>query len=160
MSLSFQKIIREVVIKSYEVKTQSDFIYQEAEELLLTELGLKDWQLTEDNITVKSLSSSFLNSGRLDAEYYQPKYDELENELNQFPSLKIADIIKYPVSSGSTPKAGGDDYTDSINGIPFIRAVDLKDSRVETDNFIYIKPNIHQKLLKKHNLKRMMFYFQ
>ena len=32
----------------------------------------------------------------------------------------------------ATPKAGGEDYTDEENGIPFIRAVDLKEGRVDT----------------------------
>jgi len=67
MSFFFQQIIRNIVIKAYKIKDESKQLYQEAEELLLTELGLKDWQPTEDNITVKSFSSSFVNSGRLDA---------------------------------------------------------------------------------------------
>lgn len=150
----FQCLIETIVLTSHQKLENSKDLYQQAEELLLSELGLKDWKPTEQNTTIKSFSESFLSSGRLDAEYYQPKYDELEDKLLEFPMVKIKDLIKYPVSSGSTPKAGGDDYTDKEDGIPFIRAVDLKDGRVEIDNFIYVKDYIHNKTLKKTQVKK------
>ena len=131
----------------------SQEIYQQAEELLLSELGLQNWQPTEETVAVKSFAESFLSSGRLDAEYYQPKYDELEKNFHQFKMLRIREFIKYPVSSGATPKAGGDDYTDEENGIPFIRAVDLKDGRIETSNFIFIKRDVHEITLRKTKVK-------
>ena len=140
-----------LLIKS---KNLSLDFYKQAEDLLLSELGLKDWQPTEETVAVKSFAESFLSSGRLDAEYYQPKYDDLASHFNKFKKLKIRQIIKYPVSSGSTPKAGGDDYTDAENGIAFVRAVDLKDGRVDTSNFIYIKKHIHEVTLKKTQLKK------
>lgn len=59
----------------------SKSLYTAAEEQLLSELGLKDWQPKNDNINVKTLNESFLSSGRLDAEYYQSKYDEIENKI-------------------------------------------------------------------------------
>jgi type I restriction enzyme M protein len=80
----FQELIENIVIYSKNISDNSKQLYQEAEELLLTELGLKDWQPKEDNITVKSFSSSFVNSGRLDAEYYQPKYDQVINQIKQY----------------------------------------------------------------------------
>ncbi|MBD2394688.1 N-6 DNA methylase [Cyanobacterium aponinum FACHB-4101] len=93
---NFQELIENIVIHSKNISDNSKQLYQEAEELLLTELGLKDWQPTEDNITVKSFSSSFINSGRLDAEYYQPKYDQLEKIFveNALYTKKIIDFRK------------------------------------------------------------------
>jgi restriction endonuclease S subunit len=128
--------------------------YQQAEDLLLSELNLKDWQPTKETIAIKSFKESFLSSSRLDAEYYQPKYDELEEKFKEFKILKISQFINYPVSSGATPKAGGDDYTDAESGIPFIRAVDLKDGRVDTSNFIYIKQDVHNLTLRKTKIKK------
>ncbi len=150
----FQKIIERLVNQSSIEVKKSKIIYQQAEDLLLTELGLKDWQPTEESIAVKSFSESFLSSGRLDAEYYQPKYDEIDNYFKDFKLIKIRDLINYPVSSGATPKAGGDDYTDEDDGIPFIRAVDLKDGEVDTNNFIFIKRYVHDLTLKKTKVKK------
>jgi restriction endonuclease S subunit len=151
---NFQIGIKKLVETSHSLKSRSLNFYQQAEDLLLTELGLKDWQPTEESIAVKSFSESFLSSGRLDAEYYQPKYDEIDNYFKDFKLIKIRDLINYPVSSGATPKAGGDDYTDKDDGIPFIRAVDLKDGEVDTNNFIFIKRYVHDLTLKKTKVKK------
>jgi type I restriction enzyme M protein len=77
LAKEFQFRIKLLIEFSWETKESSKTIYQQAEELLLSELGLKDWQPPEETIAVKSFAESFLSSGRLDAEYYQPKYDEL-----------------------------------------------------------------------------------
>jgi restriction endonuclease S subunit len=153
-SREFQNKIEQVIRQAGIVRDSAKEIYQQAEDLLLAELGLQDWQPTEETVAVKSFAESFLSSGRFDAEYYQPKYDEIEQNFSQFRLLKIRDFIKYPVSSGATPKAGGDDYTDEENGIPFIRAIDLKDGRVETTNFIFVKRYVHEIILRKTQVKK------
>lgn len=66
-------------------------LYQQAESTLLEELKLNDYEPSQANISVKSLSSSFLESGRLDAEYYQPKYDEIINYFTNYN--KFSDVI-------------------------------------------------------------------
>ncbi|EIJ42082.1 type I restriction-modification system methyltransferase subunit [Beggiatoa alba B18LD] len=154
LNISFQEILQKLFREAHNKRCVSQAIYATAENLLLETLGLKDFQPTSQNINIKSFKDSFLNSGRLDAEYYQPKYEELEAKLDIFAKVKIIDLVNHPVSSGSTPKAGGDAYIeDSKNGIPFIRAVDLINSRVSIDNFIYVKEEIHNSILKKTQLK-------
>jgi len=59
-------------------------IYDQAQDLLLIELGLKQYEQTEKNTIVKTFSQSFGVSGRLDAEYYQPKYDEILEIINSY----------------------------------------------------------------------------
>lgn len=58
-------------------------LYSEAEEILLLELGLKDWKPSNYSIAEKTLAD-FIESGRLDAEYYQPKYDDIKNKIKQY----------------------------------------------------------------------------
>ncbi|MDD5275510.1 MAG: N-6 DNA methylase [Methylovulum sp.] len=53
-------------------------IYNQAENLLLNSLGMADFSPSTKNTAQKSFKNSFLASGRLDAEYYQPKYEETE----------------------------------------------------------------------------------
>ncbi|MBD2624581.1 N-6 DNA methylase [Microcystis flos-aquae FACHB-1344] len=102
----FQKIIERLVNQSSIEVKKSKIIYQQAEDLLLTELGLKDWQPTEENIAVKSFSESFLSSGRLDAEYYQPKYDEIEKQVKSYIGgwTNIRDVLIKDIKNGTTPE--------------------------------------------------------
>ena len=151
---AFQKQIEAIISTSEEKIQESKNFYQQAENVLLEHLGLKDWQPSDAGVSVKRFAESFGVLARLDAEHYQPKYGALEQQLSSFENLKIKDLVNYSVSSGATPKAGGDAYTDVEQGVPFIRAVDLKNSRVSTDNFIYIKPEVHNSILKKTRLKR------
>lgn len=62
---------------SYAQNKQKESIdnYVLAEQLLLQELGLMNWQPDDESVATKTFAD-LQNSGRLDAEYYQPKYDE------------------------------------------------------------------------------------
>jgi len=60
----------------------------------LSELGLQDWQPTEEAVAVKSFAESFLSSGRFDAEYYQPKFDQLIERLEEKVELTpLGDLL-------------------------------------------------------------------
>lgn len=83
-SSSFQNEIDghfELILKKQKL---SKSLYSEAEDLLLSELGLKGWQPNNNPVNIKQLKESFLASGRLDAEYYQPKYDEIETVVTKY----------------------------------------------------------------------------
>lgn len=137
-----------------ELLDESKLLYLKAEEALLQEIGLFDFQDSKELVNIKKFKDSFVASGRLDAEYYQPKFDVLEDKFDNFKRIRIADLVSYPVSSGITPKAGGDDYSDFENGVAFVRAVDLKNGEVSISNFNFIKPEIHNGILKRTQLKR------
>jgi restriction endonuclease S subunit len=72
----FQNQILEVFnLSKFKLKASKE-LYSQAEQLLLEELGLQDWQPSTENINQKSFKESFLATGRLDAEYYQLKYED------------------------------------------------------------------------------------
>ena len=135
---NFQIGIKKLVETSHSLKSRSLNFYQQAEDLLLTELGLKDWQPTEESIAVKSFSESFLSSGRLDAEYYQPKYDQL------YQSLKTATLrngwqLKKLSELSSLFKYGVSDSLEYIEeGVPFLRIADLNKHRFSQENLKFI----------------------
>ena len=81
---NFQTHIENLVISAHRKLEQSKKLYQDAETMLLEELGFNDFSLTCNNIAIKSLSESFSISGRLDAEYYQPKYDAILEKIEQY----------------------------------------------------------------------------
>jgi restriction endonuclease S subunit len=149
----FQKEIENIVKSSHGRRKETKQAYNQAESILLKEIGLQNYEPSKEPVNIKSFKESYLQNDRIDSEYYQVKYDVIEKTFDKFNRKRILDIINYPVSSGVTPKAGGDDYTDFENGIPFIRAVDLQDCEVLINNCNYIKPNIHNGVLKRTQLK-------
>jgi restriction endonuclease S subunit len=165
-SSDLQTRIKELLIEAQDAKLKTEQQFYAAEDILLSELKLKNWQPpkrkftwqgvefeVEDSVSEKYFSEVTKN-WRFDAEHWEPQYDEIINAFNQFPRKSIGSLVCYPVSSGATPKAGGDDYTTKEDGYPFLRAVDLVDGRVITENFLYIKEKIHNGMLKRTQLKK------
>ena len=57
------------------------------------------------------------------------------------------------IGSGSTPRSGGDAYTEDIKiGVPFIRITNLKNDTILLDEVLYIKREIHETSLKRTQL--------
>ena len=96
LSKELNNKIEEIVYKSFELLEESKSLYSQAEDLLLGELGLKDWRPKNTLHTTKKFSD-FVQSGRLDAEYYQPKYDDLFERLQKVDckTIKEIQIINY-----------------------------------------------------------------
>ncbi len=129
LSFEFQMRIEELVKAAHEKLEQSKRLYAEAESLLLGELGLRDWQPTNENVAVKSFKESFLFSGRLDAEFFQLKYDELDKILKTHESTNLRSLISnystgFPFDSGSYVK----------NGISLIRINNIKRGELDLSN--------------------------
>lgn len=80
---TFQSKIESLVKSAHAKLEESKSLYSQAEDLLLGELGLKDWRPKNTLHTTKKFSD-FAQSGRLDAEYYQPKYDEIEKAIKSY----------------------------------------------------------------------------
>ena len=62
------------------VKKQSEQLYSRAQTLLLSELGLTDWQSKHRLTFIKNYSDTE-QAERLDAEYYQSKYEEIVHAI-------------------------------------------------------------------------------
>lgn len=61
---------------AYEKNHISNNLYTSAERYLLECLGMQDFVANPDAYNIKTLKESFLASGRIDAEYYLPKYED------------------------------------------------------------------------------------
>lgn len=101
---SLQTRIKQIFKKSIGLRERSDALYAKAENLLLDELGLKDWRPSVENIAVKSFAESFGRSGRLDAEFYSPKYHQLEENLPQLGSTRLATVSLEAPQRGVQPE--------------------------------------------------------
>ncbi len=93
LNIGFQSLVKTCFDQSHINKLDSYEKYQQAEDLLLETLGLKDFVPSSKASNVKSLSESFGTSGRLDAEYYQVKYEEIIEQIRQCNNYKSFDEI-------------------------------------------------------------------
>ncbi len=82
-SVAFQEAIQNCVEESQELIEESKYAYQLAQDILLAELGLGDWQITHQLWCEKSYLET-VQAGRIDAEYYQPKYDEIIKTITSY----------------------------------------------------------------------------
>lgn len=106
-------------------------LYIKAENVLLKEIGLEDVELSQEGINVKSFSESFAITGRFDAEYYQPKYEQVVNKIISQPNDILKNIVK--ISKSIEP---GSAYYDE-EGLPFMRVADLsKEGLSEPQKFL------------------------
>lgn len=96
--------IENTVLTSEILDFESQKSYSKAEQLLLKELGLDDFEPSQEPVNVKSFSQSFGSSGRLDAEYYQVKYDDLESILKKKNKVKVMEKIRTENFRGLQPK--------------------------------------------------------
>jgi len=116
---SFQEKISENVKSAHEKLKLADKKYKSAEQILSAELGLENFEPPKDNVSVKSFSASFGKTGRLDAEFYQPKYDALKNLLDSLTTRRLGEIVEIFKSI----EPGSEFYGNK--GIPFIRVSDV-----------------------------------
>lgn len=99
LSIDFQNRTKEIIQHNNLKEVESQKLYSQAESLLNQEIGL-DEKVTGlnavevNNSNVKSFSESFGLTGRLDAEYYQKKYDVLEAKIKSQKFVKISNIKK------------------------------------------------------------------
>lgn len=129
-SNDFQLSIGNLVKLAHQRLEESKQLYKETEKLLLSELGLLDFVPNSDNIAIKSFSGSFSVSGRLDSEYYQPKYDDIILHIKQTKHDRLGGIVDDKKSI----EPGSEAYQEE--GIPFVRVSNVS-------KFEITAPDIH-----------------
>ena len=78
-------VIEKTYLESKDLTELSKVRYTDAQTLLLAELGLVDWQ-SKHRLTFTTDYASLQRSERIDADYFQPKYDEIVNAIKNYPS--------------------------------------------------------------------------
>lgn len=107
-SPEFIFMIKQIIENYFKLKQKAKQLYKQAEEILLEELELKNWKPKtkkikiggkefeeEENISIRMLSE-VIKADRMDAEYWEPKYDELEEKIKAFRYEKL-----YKLASNS-----------------------------------------------------------
>lgn len=128
---SFDKKISNIVNAAHLKEKESKDLYHTAEILYKNYVNIDIKNILDKNntgINVKRFSETFLNTERLDAEYYQKKYEFLVNELNKTDTMLLGDIT----ISKKSIEPGSEYYTEE--GIPFVRVSDMTKYGIELGN--------------------------
>lgn len=143
-----QNFIEQLYRKSNEQKKISKSTYTQAETLLLEALNLSDFSPSTDNTNIKSFQESFIASGRLDAEYYQPKFDELEAKLASYSGgTTTIGSLADQIANGAEVR----EYQEE--GVAYLRVGDVKNLTIDAASVVRIDPTSAEKGLEKIDLQ-------
>lgn len=84
-SEAFQQSIEDMVLEAHAEQEKANRLTKEANELLEKELGIYEWTLPKPklNFSIRSYSET-KSSNRIDAEYYQEKYDAILEKITSY----------------------------------------------------------------------------
>ena len=130
-SNSFQLTIEKAIKRAFDDIDASKTLFTQAQTLLLSELGLADYQPKHRLTFVRNYSDT-QRADRIDAEYFQPKYEEIVCAIKNYPggwnTLGNLATIKKCVEVGSK------EYLDE--GIPFVRVSNLSPFEITEEKYI------------------------
>lgn len=126
--VGIQQKIHDLISHYIQKNQQSKTLYAQAEALLLNAIGMADFSPSTEKVNIKSFKDSFVATGRLDAEYYQPKFDELEAEIAKTHELaRLKDFL--------TLNQRGTQPCYAEQGLPVINSKHVREGEVLlTDN--------------------------
>ena len=137
--------------KDREAKSLLDSI----DSFILKTLGVilpsRDTYAKENKVTLSQLIGN-----RYDPYYHNEYFEEAFKHLKETSNYNLVRLrdISLLITSGITPKSGGDDYTDSEHGVAFIRSgnIDIM-GEVDFDNLLYIKREVHDTRMKSSKVQ-------
>ena len=99
-SEELEKSISKKIQDAIELNRFSKDKYKDAQTLLLSELGLADWQPKRRLTFVKS-HCEVEKAERADAEYFQPKYEEIKEAIKRYPGRwarlgELCELVGHP----------------------------------------------------------------
>ena len=140
---SIQREISKIINQSYELLIKSRLLCDSAENYLLECLGMKDFKPSSEAVSVKRFSN-FASSGRLDAEYYQRKYDDLFDKLSEHKCKNLGSVVSIKKSV----EPGSDKYQEY--GIPFIRVSDVNKYGIQKTDLHVSEKDFNLEALRPH----------
>ncbi|MBW1768832.1 MAG: hypothetical protein JRJ65_17510 [Deltaproteobacteria bacterium] len=145
-SENFQDSFEWLYNQSKKLKKESETKYNQAQTLLLSELGLTNWQSKHQLAFIKNYSDT-QQAERIDAEYYQPKYKEIIKAIKSYAGGW--DTLGNLVTVKKCIEVGSGEYLDE--GVPFVRVSNLSPFGITEEK--YISENLYAEI-KQHQPKK------
>lgn len=146
--------IEDIVYTAFNLSEKGKELYVGAENVLSSELGVKEFLLDGKAFNIKQIKESFLKTGRLDAEYYLPKYELLRNSLSAYKNgIYYLSDIASTYRGNFIPDIFYCDETPSCR--KYIRGADISSNQLIEDKVVFISNEYKQKneiLCKKDDI--------
>lgn len=139
-----QKIIREIYQKSYVELENSKSLYAQAEKLFLEEIGIKRPIDNYAKLFSVVNFSEIKKAGRMDAEYYQPKYQQVLSIIRENDGRALGQLAT--IKKGIEP--GAEAYQEE--GKLFIRVSSVSRDGITDKDQKYLKEDLYEKLKKNY----------
>jgi restriction endonuclease S subunit len=149
-SKEFQMKISLIINKCFALLKQSRSLYSQAENLLLEELGLKDFKPKYEKTYTAKLSDAF-SAHRIDAEYFQPAYEEVIEKLRE-NNIELKPLRKFILSIQKGIEPGSENYRDE--GKLFIRVSNLSKYGFTDRDQKYLNEELYQQLRETYEPKQ------
>jgi len=148
LSDNFQETIKNLVDAAYTLNQTASQEYHQAERILLSELGLAGWKPKRQLSFVKNFSDAH-SADRIDADYFQPMYDELLEKVREYWNgcERLGDLV----SMKKCIEPGSEAYQE--NGIPFLRVSNLSKFGINRANMQYLSESLYEQL-KTHQPRK------
>ncbi|MCQ2367428.1 MAG: restriction endonuclease subunit S [Kiritimatiellae bacterium] len=127
LSEDVRSFVGSLVRQAFKTITDSRACYRAAEDKLLKDLGFLNWSPVDGGVSVKPFSE-VANACRIDAEYFQPKFDELKQLLAQC-ELRDLGGNEGLVNIYKSIDPPSDCY--GSEGVPFVRISDFSKFGIE-----------------------------
>lgn len=108
-----------LVIEANKKRNQAMEVFEDVEMKLIKALNFDTYIDSKEVYSVKNFAESFGVSGRLDAEYYQKRFDDLFSRLSLHKCEKLGKLVRIKKSI----EPGSEFYVEE--GIPFVRVSDM-----------------------------------
>ena len=113
------------------INRKSEELFEQAQSILLSELNLNNWQPRHQQSFVKKYSDTE-KASRIDAEYFQPKYEEIITAIKHCATGH--DTLGRLVDIKKSVEVGSSEYLNE--GIPFVRVSNLSPFEMTEEKFI------------------------
>ena len=139
LAIEVQHEIKHIVDNLTEELYKSQRIYSDAEKLLLKELGLEGFEKKESLFSIMNLSE-VENAHRIDAEYFQLKYEKLVEKVEQNNAIKLGDLV----SMKKGIEVGAEEYQEE--GKVFIRVSSMTKFGIVESDQKYLSDKLYESL--------------
>jgi type I restriction enzyme S subunit len=130
--------------------SHANLLYSQAENLFLEELGLKDFKPKYEKTYTAKLSFAF-SAHRIDAEYFQPAYEEVIEKLRE-NNIELQPLRKFILSIQKGIEPGSENYQDE--GKPFIRVSNLSKYGFTDRDQKYLSEELYLQLRETYEPKQ------
>lgn len=153
--IDFSHIERAIKLKKQK-ESEAQQLLESIDTYILNELGITLPEIKTDLKSRIFLVNRNKLEGRFDPYYSQKHF------VDAFSSLYLGKYPVFPlkslsilITSGITPKSGGDAYTENKElGIPFVRSGNIDiNGDLNFNELLYIKPEIHNTIMKSSQVK-------